>query len=238
MIMDRTGEVKRIACEAGADRVGIADLEPFRQKLRVLPGNLLEAFHYALSIAIRLDTDVISAITDHPSPDYAEHYRTVNKRLDTAAASIVFYLVGQGFNALAVPASQILDERDLLGAVSHKAIARMAGVGWQGKSLLIVNPDFGPRIRLATVLTNMPLDPDKPIRQRCGACAECAKACPARAIRNVAGPDGYESREHALHFSLCAEQTLKFKNLPGIGARICGVCVKVCPFGRRKRIPQ
>ena len=233
--MDRTGAVKGIAVEAGADCVGIADLEPFRGTLPSLSQHLIDDHTFALSIAVRLDNAVISAITDHPTVEYAEHYRPMNTRLDTISARVVSFIAGQGWHAVAVPASQILDETSLVGAISHKAVARVAGVGWQGKSLLIVHPRFGPRIRLATVLTNMPLLPDRPIKQRCGACAECSKACPAQAIRNVNVLDGYASREQALDFDRCAERTLKFKGLPGIGARICGVCVKVCPFGGRRK---
>jgi len=233
--MDRTAELKNIATCAGADAVGIAGLEPFRGTLPSLSQHLIDDHTFALSIAVRLDDAVISAITDHPTREYAEHYRAMNSKLDAIAASVVSFIFGQGNHALAVPASQILDETSLVGAISHKAVARVAGVGWQGKSLLIVHPRFGPRIRLATVLTNMPLVADKPIRQRCGACAECSKACPAQAIRNVEAQDGYDSREQALYFDRCAEQTLKFKGLPGVGARICGVCIKVCPFGGRRK---
>lgn len=235
MKMDRTAEVKGFAREAGADCAGVAGLEPFRGTLPSLSQNLIDDHAFALSIAVRLDDAVMSSITDHPTVEYAEHYRAVNGKLDAIAGRIVSFIAGQGYHAVAVPASQILDETSLVGAISHKAVARVAGVGWQGKSLLIVHPRFGPRIRLATVLTNMPLVPDQPIRQRCGACAECSKACPAQAIRNVNAEDGYDSREQALSFERCAAQTLKFKGLPGIGARICGVCVKACPFGGRRR---
>jgi len=233
--MDRTAELKGIATEAGADAVGVAGLEPFRGTLPSLSRHLIDDHTVALSIAVRLDDAVLSAITDYPTLEYAEHYRAMNGKLDAIAAAVVSFIVGQGYHAVAVPASQILDETSLVGAISHKAVARVAGLGWQGKSLLIVHPRFGPRIRLATVLTNMPLVPDQPIRQRCGACAECAKACPAQVIRNVNAQDGYDSRDQALYFDRCAEQTLKFKGLPGIGARICGVCVKACPFGGRRR---
>lgn len=236
MIMDRTAELKGIAAEAGADCVGITGLEPFRGTLPSLSQHLIDDHTFALSIAVRLDDAVISAITDHPTVEYAEHYRAMNGKLDAIAFRVVTFIIGQGYHAAAVPASQILDETSLVGAISHKAVARAAGVGWQGKSLLIVHPRFGPRIRLATVLTNMPLVPDKPIRQRCGACADCSKACPAQAIRNVNAQDGYDSREQAISFDRCAEQTLKFKGLPGIGARICGVCVTACPFGGKRRM--
>ncbi len=69
--------------------------------------------------------------------------------------------------------------------ISHKAVARMAGLGWQGKSLLLINPEYGPRVRLVTILTDMPLTPDGPVKNRCGACLECVQACPASAIKNA-----------------------------------------------------
>lgn len=153
------------------------------------------------------------------------------RRPGRIAADVVTRIEAREHRAKAVPASYIADETNLFGNIFHKAVARMAGIGWQGKSRLIVSPDYGPRIRLTTMLTDMPLAPDQPLRNRCRACAECTKACPAQAIRNVSTQDRYETRNRALHFSWCAEQTLRFKDLPGIGARICGVCIKVCPFG-------
>ena len=69
--------------------------------------------------------------------------------------------------------------------ISHKAVAIAAGVGWQGKSLVVVNREHGPRIRLATILTNLRLEPDEPITNLCGACSSCAEACPGQAINKL-----------------------------------------------------
>lgn len=228
-----SSEIKNHSRENGADLVGIADLEPFR---RAGFGSLelLEPCTAAVSLALRLDHAVIERIAHGPTPEYAEHYRTVNAALDRIASGLVEWIARRGYAAKAIPASSIVDEVNLLGSLSHKAIAKMAGIGWQGKSLLIISPEFGPRIRLATVLTDMPLQPDRPLTQRCGTCGECAGACPAGAIRNVRS-ESYESREAALYFDRCADKTREFKAMPGIGARICGVCVKVCPFGREKK---
>ena len=110
----------------------------------------------------------------------------------------------------------------------------MAGIGWQGKSLLVVSPEYGPRIRLATVLTDMSLAPDGPIKCRCGACTECTEACPVGAIWNATVDGMYTSREEALYFSRCAGRTHENSQIPGIGARICGVCVRACPHGKRR----
>lgn len=233
--MDFTTDIKTLGRASGADLIGIADLAPFKKGWQVVPHNLLMPFTCAVSIAVHLEGDVIDRIDNKPTVEYADHYRAVNKALDGITKNISDYVVGKGFRAQPIPASFIADEKDLLGNVSHKAVARMAGIGWQGRSLLIVSPRFGPRIRLATVLTDMPLAPDGPLKNHCGACTECSKACPAAAIRGVSpAGDWYESREEALSFTRCVDQTLQFKTLPGIDARICGVCVRVCPFGKKK----
>ncbi len=235
--MDVSAELKAFCRSLGADLVGIADLAPFiKQGWPTLPSDLLRPFTRAISVAVRLDDTIMDAITSHPTAAYAEHYRAANIDLDRLTAGISAWIMNRGFRAEAVPASKIIDMENLLGAVSHKAIARMAGIGWQGKSLLLVSPEFGPRIRLATVLTDMPLFPDGPIESRCGACTECTDACPVQAIRNVTAVDRYADREEALFFDRCVERTFQNSQLPGIGARICGVCVRACPHGRPRKL--
>ncbi len=233
--MKQTLELKVLSQAEGASLVGVADLVEFKKGWKVIPDGLLKPYSAAISIAVHLDNKIIENISDGPTVAYAQHYRDLNASLDRITGRLVQFIKENGSQALAIPASQILDETDLLGSISHKAIARMAGIGWQGKSLLIISPQYGPRIRLATVLTDMLLVPDVPLKNRCGKCAECSKACPASAIKNVSSNGRYENRDEALHFSRCADKTMEFKARPGIGARICGVCVKVCPFGKRKQ---
>lgn len=233
--MNLTTVLRAFAREHGADLVGVADLTPFKAAKFSLPADLLDPYAHAISVAMRLDNEIIDRIIDHPTLEYAEHYRRINSALDELTLGLVDWILGHEYQALPVPASRITDEKNLLGNISHKAIARMAGIGWQGKSLLIINPEFGPRIRLATVLTDMPLEPGTPLKNRCGKCTECAKACPSFAIKNVSTEDHYSGREEALHFVNCAGKTLQFSAMPGIGARICGVCVMACPFGKKSR---
>jgi len=104
---------------------------------------------------------------------------------------------------------------------------------WAGRGR--VTPEFGPRVRLVTVLTDLPLMPDRPVRNRCGTCQECTKACPAGAIRNVRTESHYETREQAVALEKCHALVKTFAERPGIGARICGVCVRACPWGKKKR---
>jgi epoxyqueuosine reductase QueG len=229
--MASTDELKAAARAAGADLVGVADLEPFRADGTMPLGTEFERFTKGLSVAIHLDDGTVDTIDGAPTPAYAQHYHEVNARLNRLTGWLVEWITARGYAACAVPASQILDQDNMLGLISHKAVARMAGIGWQGKSLLIVSREYGPRIRLATVLTDMPLSIDGPVKNRCGKCQACVKACPASAIKNVGTRDRYRDRDEALHFSRCVGQTMAFKALPGIGTSICGVCVQVCPFG-------
>ncbi|TAN39244.1 MAG: epoxyqueuosine reductase [Nitrospirae bacterium] len=233
--MDLSAELKAFCRTSGADLAGIADLAPFQQGWPTLPPDLLRLYTRAISVAVRLDDDIMDAIDDLPTTEYADHYRRANEILDRVTAAIAAWIMNRGFRAEAVPASKIIDTDNLLGGLSHKAVARMAGIGWQGKSLLIVSPEFGPRIRLATVLTDLPLLPDGPLKNRCGACTECTDACPAGAIRNVTAEGMYASREEALFFGRCAAKTLANSTMPGIGARICGVCVRACPHGKPRK---
>jgi epoxyqueuosine reductase QueG len=134
-----------------------------------------------------------------------------------------------------IPASQITNARLHKGAISHKAIAAIAGLGWIGRSQLLVNPKLGPRLRLASILTDMPLQPGKPVRNRCGECEACVKACPTHAIKPVGVMEAGWVREEVFDPDACFQRLVKFRDDPLYGASICGICVKVCPFGRKPR---
>jgi epoxyqueuosine reductase len=230
-----SSQFKRFARQCGADIVGIADLGLLKG-LETEPADLLEGFSRAVSIGVRLSDPILDAITDAPTPLYQQHYAKVNALLDLIALRASQYLQGLGFKALPIPASQALNTTEWYSYISHKAVAIAAGVGWQGKSLLVVNPQHGPRIRLVTVLTDADLDPDEPVRNRCGRCTECTEACPVGAIKNVNTKTHYSSRNEAIDFKKCVEQVWqKNTKLPYIENPICGVCIRACPWGKRSR---
>jgi epoxyqueuosine reductase QueG len=218
----------------GADLVGVADAEPLNE-LKVNPSNLLHGFTRAVSIAIQLPVSIFETILDKPTPVYSSTYQTANRILDELAFRTSVAFQKEGFHSLPIPAAQVLDRENLYAAISHKAVARLAGLGWQGKNLLLITPQFGSRVRLVTVLTEAPLiAADTPLKNRCGNCMLCRDSCPAKAIKGVNTVDHYKDRDEALHFSRCVEKiTNEYAKLPGIGANICGICIKVCPFGRR-----
>jgi len=226
--------VKEFARGCGADAVGIADLALLKG-IQTDPLDLLEGYSRAVSIAIRLADGVIDPIVDLPTPIYQQHYGKVNALLDDIAVRVSQYLQEAGARALPIPASQVLNKEEWYSYISHKAVAIAAGVGWQGKSLLVVHPQYGPRIRLVTVLTDLLLEPDQPVKNLCAKCSRCTDACPVSAIKNVNTTRHYDNRDQALHFDRCVRRvTDNAKNLLFIESPICGVCIRACPRGQKK----
>jgi epoxyqueuosine reductase QueG len=182
-------------------------------------------FKRAVLIGLRLHEGILRTIEDRPTLPYKHHYKTLNWLLDQRAFEIARRLESQGHLALAVAASQTVDWETQRGALSHKAIGVKAGLGWIGKSGLLIHPVYGPRVRYATVLTDAEIEgsPDPGILEGCGTCMECARACPAGAI----GEQGYDREA-------CLKKLREFASIRGIGQFICGVCIRACPVGMNR----
>ncbi len=222
------------ALALGASKVRVADLA-LLSGIETSPPDLLAPYTRAVSLAIALDAGPLADIVDGPTRSYADHYRAVNVRLTRLVEGLAALFTGHGYTALALrPTTEHFDRVRCLDQLSHKAVAVAAGIGWQGKSLVTVSPEYGPRIRLGTVLTDAPLAPHGPIKNRCAGCTACVEACPAGAIKGASTDGHYASRDEALHFERCRRLLMEeFAARPGINASICGVCVAVCPWGRR-----
>ncbi len=229
-----THKLKQQARDWGADLVGVADLGRLHG-IQSEPHDLLADYSHAVSLAVHLSDGVIGTIKDKPTPLYSQHYMRVNTFLDDLALKVTGLLQAWGGAALPIPASQVLDYTELVSYLSHKAVAVAAGLGWQGKSLLTVTKEWGPRIRLVTVLTNLGLEADAPMKNLCGSCTACTDACPARAIKNVNTDSHYAAREDAVDIHACAATIKKFGDMEHVTPYICGVCIAVCPWGRPKQ---
>ena len=203
-----------------------------------VPG-VSEGVGVGVSVAVRLSDAVLDAITPHdPTAVYARHYVTANALLDQITFRMAGHIQSNGYRALPIHASPQLGEKRWHGAISHKAVARGAGLGWIGESLLLITPQHGPRVRLATILTDMPLSPGPPMPRSCGVCRVCITVCPAKALRGLDGAEFPESRELALDTTACAGRLDFFERDPLVGQAICGLCVQACPYGKRQARPQ
>ncbi len=175
-----------------------------------------------IAIALPLNRAVFDTFERYPSKIYQNHYRVVNRRLEDIALSLCNYLEREGWSALATPATYSVDE--YTGHLSHRMAAYLSGIGWIGKSSLLVTKEYGAKLRLITVLTDYPFK-DVPELQidGCGDCEKCLEICPVNAI---CGDARSIDREKCYHYLKSLIDKKKVEEL------ICGLCVKVCDGGR------
>jgi epoxyqueuosine reductase len=165
----------------------------------------------------RISPSVLATVKDRPTLLYKHHYKTVNWLLDQTAYHLACFLEIKGSQAVAIPASQLVDWAKHQGHISHKVLARAAGLGWIGRSGLLIHPHYGAQVRYCSVLTDLGFEPDPENKENCRDCRKCISVCPARAIS-----------EDGIDLKRCLGKLEEFAGIRGIGQHICGVCVKVC----------
>jgi epoxyqueuosine reductase len=229
-------ELEECAHDLGVDLFGVADLSVAHDFVLRQGGEHVSGFPQAISIGIRLLDPIVDELYRHEEPSaiysYRGLYNTVNASLDRAALMMAKRVQEAGFKAYPIPASQSVNERRLEGAISHKLAANLAGHGWIGKSCLLVTPKYGPRVRLATILTDAPLETGEQLRNRCGDCRECVDICPPKAFTGVPF-DPSEPRDVRFRAHLCRDYTTR--RAQQLGEGICGLCVYACPHGKGKK---
>ncbi len=216
---ENKSKLRLLSQQWGASLFGVARLEEIPRDQILLPARILDQLPLALSIGFHLSDAVIEDIENQPTPLYFHHYQRVNILLDTIGLRITSAIQEMGYQALPVPASQIVDWKNQKGHLSHKRVARLAGLGWIGRNNLLVNNRFGSRIRLVTILTNLPLEIDLPTTKDCGTCRACLSVCPAGAIS-----ERVEDFDHLR----CYEKLRTFSKTLHFSHHICGVCVRAC----------
>lgn len=189
--------------------------------IAALPAGIPPAFqdyNRAVVAAVALSRGVLAGCRREPTRAYAYHYRAVNALLDGIAVRVAAFLESGGFRTEAIPASQLLDWENLTGALSHVRLGVAAGLGFIGRNNLLVAPRFGAGIRLVSILTQAPLEPDTPVGGECHTCRACVVACPAQAIGAAAADWNREA---------CIAVLKDFKKRI-TNQHICGICVRAC----------
>ena len=219
--------IRRLLTELPGSIWGVADivrvLEEEPDALAHMEG--VGRFKRAVVVAAPLPRGAFADLKDAPTPLYMHHYRQLNYLLDRAAYGLALALEAAGFRAVCVPASQYVQmQPHPRGHISHRVLAFHAGLGFIGRSRLLIHRRHGPRVRLVSVLTDAPLTPAAgTVPFDCGDCTACVEACPAGAVR-------LSSEDYDL--DACFAKLREFRKIPFVGQHICGVCIKVCPKGR------
>ncbi|HQL00096.1 MAG TPA: 4Fe-4S binding protein [Smithellaceae bacterium] len=232
--MAMQNDIINIVPESDDYEVGFADL-----------GDLIKdryPYRYAVVVGKRLDDVVVDAISEGPTPDYYALYRSTNDELNLITEKVERFLGQNGFGCARIESTMRPGEandafmKTLRAGFSHKMAATRAGLGWIGKTDLLVSKRFGPRVRLATVLTDYPFEkPGLPVRESlCGSCDLCVEVCPAKAASGRLWNDTLDRDvffDAFKCFETCRRLSLERLNLK---ASVCGICVSVCPRGKRK----
>jgi len=200
-----------------------------------------QEYQYALVFARKLDDVIIDAIKQGPNRTYLDHYRTINAELSQVINSVSASFDRANIKNQPIKPTWQDSELDasyfenLRTPFSHKMAATRAGLGWIGKTALLVTEKFGPRVRLATILVQEKLFETGVFIEscKCGDCTICVTKCPAQAANgrewNIQTDrdlfyDAFKCRDTA------RELSLKHMNEK---VSLCGICAAVCPKGKK-----
>ena len=117
------------------------------------------------------------------------------------------------------------------GPILERDHAAQAGIGWHGKSTMLIDQHLGTWFFIAEMLTTLELPADEPVPNRCGTCERCITACPTGAIT---APHRLDARRCISYLTIELKGVIPLEFRPLIGNRIfgCDDCLDACPWNR------
>jgi reductive dehalogenase len=223
--------IKQAARFLGASLVGICGVHP--NLIYSHEYNLLSKKHYPL----KLPDDHANAVVLAIEMDY----RTIGFSPNAISGAAT----GLGYSKMAFVANSVAIFIRSMGYDAAPSgndtalsipLALAAGLGETGRMGLLITPQYGPRVRLCKVFTNMPLAHDtyRPfgVKKFCDVCLKCARRCPSRAISSGAPTSqGICISNHSgvLKWYVNPEKCYHFWADNRVD---CTTCVYVCPYNK------
>ena len=229
---ENSAELKRAGKFLGADAIGICEFDArwvythnySRQNLTDKPMDLPDDLTYTVVIANEMHHQTIETVPSALSG--AATGQGYSKDI-IAVLSITQYIRNLGYRAIA----------SLNDTALSIPLAIQAGLGQYGRHGLLITPEYGPRVRIAKIFTDLPLVADEPIdfgvTETCNICRRCSTGCPVKAIP-FAAPD-YETHDGISHikgikkWTINAKKCFKFWANQGTD---CSICIRVCPYNK------
>ncbi len=227
--------VKRAAHFYGASLVGITSVDPrwvYSHAYHTLtkkhhPIDLDAGLKYAVVLAHEMDYAALQRAPGYIGDAAAS---VVYSRMALCGAMLAHFIRGLGYRAVPMGNDTALSV----------PLAIDAGLGELSRMGTLITPEYGPRVRLHKVFTDLPLAPDKPVEfgvwEFCRRCTKCARHCPGQAIgygEPTLAVNNQSNREGVLNWPVDAEKCLSY------WAKLdtdCGVCIRVCPFNKSENL--
>lgn len=231
---DFSKRLKKKALDLGADVVGIAGKEGFGQAPEgYRPENILRGATCVISLGFAQPNTVVEKAMP---TQYTRNIFTVAFLADTVAHLLALWIEEQGYEAIPISARGMYMAAmagEFRGDLSHKHTAVLAGLGEIGVNTLLINPEFGNRLMLSSIVTNATLVHDKPFSDKLcqwEECLKCVEVCPVMAI----SPNGKIEKIKCAKYYRSHEDIYK----ETWGLYFCRECRRVCPTGAPKNIKK
>lgn len=214
--------IKNWSKKLGAVEVGFCETQPYHYYSHrgrgEYYGQAVENHHnYAIAFTVEMDKNHLAT-----GPAGATLMESAQQYLDSGiiAIQVAKFIRDLGFEARA--------HIDGNYEVVCPLVARDAGLGEIGRMGLLMTPKLGPRVRIAVVTTNLPLqvepiNEDRTVDDFCSICKKCADVCPGQAIPkgnkiNMQGVQRWQVNQEKCFSYWCTSGT------------DCGRCMSVCPY--------
>jgi reductive dehalogenase len=230
--IEMTRLVKKTAKFFGASLVGICRLDRrwiYSHSYHTLskehkPIEIPPEFEFAVVMAHEMRYD---AIQQAPNLIGSAAAASVYSRMAGITGLVAQFIRGLGFRA--IPCGN-----DTAASIP---LAIDAGIGQISRGCWLLTPEFGPRVRISKLFTDMPLLPDRPREfgawDFCLVCKKCARHCPSRAISDSSPSTktlSFSNRTGILRWTLDTEKCYTYQ---AKSRTDCAVCMRVCPFNKK-----
>ena len=226
-----SADVKRAATLLGADLVGITRFD--ERWIYTHKFNRQATTEQLIELPTGLDSAIVVAremkydlIRTAPSALGGTATGLGYSNVTTVLLSLAQFIRNLGYRAVACMNDTALSI----------PLAVQAGLGEYGRLGILITKEFGPRVRLGKVFTDLPLVPDQPIRfgvrEFCEGCLRCARECPSKAITDAAPTERVHNRSNVTgvrKWTINAEKCFGFWTSQNSD---CSICIRVCPYNK------
>lgn len=226
-------KLKRRAKTLGMNLFGVASVERWEEQPHTPPAywpqNIWPWARRVIVLGVQIYPSMLETT---PSVVYSELYNTTNRFLDEAAYRLANFLNEEGYRAHFFPRDCYGDISVLVkkpeAAFSQVLAGLYAGLGTIGMNHTLLTKEYGPRVRLVSVITDAEIPADRMVRKElCLSCGACMRRCPMQAFTPVEGQIIARMDKFK-----CAGYHQKIKNEYRYP---CGLCTAVCPVGADKK---